>query len=239
MFFSSPCGISDCLPADELVDLVAEDGVLLAERLAQREARGRLRRDQAGEHAAVPGRDGVGGEALRDLLVGHEDVQQDRLLGLVADAEQVGADGEALAVEPVARGALALEDRPAVGRVGLRGDDVLVLLVDLRPVARDGAEERLGAAADVGVAALRRAAGAAGRRSRRPGRGRPPAPTAGRAGGAAARSGPTAPRRGASACTPRTARTPAAPGRPGRRAASPGPARPRSAGRSAAAGRPA
>src|SRR5947209_7469050 len=78
----------------ELVDLVAEDRVLLAERLPERDARGRLRRDEARKHAAVLRRDGVRGEPLRDLVVGHEDVQQDRRLWLVPDAEQVGPDGE-------------------------------------------------------------------------------------------------------------------------------------------------
>ena len=110
-----PLGHQGLLACRDLVDL-AEDRVFLAERLAEGDAGGRLRGDQAGEHAAVLGRDGVGGEPLRDLVVRHEDVEQDRLLGLVADAEQVGPHGEPSWSSRWHVGALASEDRAAAGR---------------------------------------------------------------------------------------------------------------------------
>jgi len=112
-------GFRDDLESD---DLVAGNDLLKTLGLAEGDGGQGFGGEESGEDSAVAGLASVLGEVGGDFLARDEDVEEEGFAGLIADVEEVGAHGDAFAVESVAGRTELAEGGAAQVGVGGEGE---------------------------------------------------------------------------------------------------------------------
>ncbi len=139
----------------EGLDVGAEDDLFGTDGGAKGEAGGGLGGDNAGVRGVVARDDDVADVLVFNGAVGIEDGNQPIGGGLGGEEGGVRADGVALVFEPMANGAVGLEQKRAVFGVAFEFRDAGVAGDDLGAVGIDFAKELGGARAEGGVGVVR------------------------------------------------------------------------------------